>query len=235
MAGRTATRRRNRNSSDGHEDGAPTAARCSLIALLIVAATVWIMRSDIPPPEHTPDPRAEEKSAVMSMLDNVTGQTDLPFVESSIKYGMRVNATKHTLPDPKRTNQTTVVLVLSSRGHFERRAAIRETWAKTNDNVYFVIGGPGLENSEDTNMSNPLSVSSLLFREQELYGDIIDSIHTDSYKSLPYKLHFGMTWVLRNLKQVNWIVKVDDDTIVRVRKLNWISNLFGLLAAAVCV
>mmetsp|Transcript_5745 Transcript_5745/g.12125 ORF Transcript_5745/g.12125 Transcript_5745/m.12125 type:complete len:521 (-) Transcript_5745:70-1632(-) len=37
-------------------------------------------------------------------------------------------------------NQTMVVLVLSRRNGFDRREAIRETWAKDRSNVYFIVG-----------------------------------------------------------------------------------------------
>lgn len=130
-------------------------------------------------------------------------------------------ASQDALPPPKLTNQSTVVLVLSARQNFERRAAIRSSWSKDNDNVYFIIGGPQPGNQHDTNRNNPESISSRLFREQEQYGDIIDAIHAESYKSLPYKMHYGMKWVMKNLKNIDWVVKADDDQVVRVRRLQF--------------
>lgn len=193
-----------------------------------MAVAVWVMRSDIPQSDHMPDPHAENKNPIISMLESVSGQTEPPFEQSKIKYGFPIEATSYTLPSPKRTNQTTVVLVLSARDHFERRAVIRETWARDSDNIYFIVGGPDPADMVDKNLSNPLSVSSLLSREQDIYGDMIDVVHPDSYKSLPYKLHFGMRWVVQNIKHVNWIAKADDDHIVRVKLLqNFVLRKFN--------
>ena len=149
-------------------------------------------------------------------------KSDVPFQENNdTDYNIPVTATKYTLSSPSRTNETTVVIVLTHRNNFDRRAIIRDTWAKRHNNVYFVIGGPLDSNNEDKDLSNPLSTSSMLMKEQDLHGDMIDSIHPDTYKSLPYKLHYGMKWVVHNLHQVNWIVKADDDQVVRLNLLEF--------------
>lgn len=140
---------------------------------------------------------------------------------AAFDYTKPAVVTEFTLPPARRTNQSTVVICFSARDNFERRAAIRETWAKGNDNVYFVIGGPVPGNMEDMNKDDPLSASSLLFREQQIFGDLIDTIHPDTYKGLPYKLHFGVKWVMQNLENVQWIVKADDDVVVRVKLLEF--------------
>ncbi|CAB9511676.1 GalNAc:beta-1,3-N-acetylgalactosaminyltransferase2 [Seminavis robusta] len=145
-----------------------------------------------------------------------------PFFEATkFNYSQPTKPTEYTLPAPNRTNQSTIVICLSARDNFERRAAIRETWSKGNDNVYFVIGGPVPGNHKDMNLENPLSTSSLLLQEQARFGDIIDCIHPDTYKSLPFKLHFATRWVMRNLPNVEWVVKVDDDCVVRVKLLQF--------------
>jgi Galactosyltransferase len=143
------------------------------------------------------------------------------FDAATFDYRQPAVPTKYSLPPPIHTNQSTVILCLSSRDHFEKRAAIRDSWAKGNDNVYFVIGGPVPRHYKDMHMENPLSTSSLLFQEQARFGDIIDTIHPDTYRSLPYKLHFAMRWVMSNIDDVNWIVKVDDDCVVRVKLLQF--------------
>ena len=144
------------------------------------------------------------------------------FDGAQFDYQQPTVANEFTLPEPKVTQNNTVVLVLSARQHFEERAAIRGSWAKDTDNsVYFVIGGPEPGNVHDTDQQNPNSVTSRLFQEQEQYGDIIDSIHPDSYKSLPYKLHFGVRWVYNNVKNAEWIVKADDDQVVRLKRLQF--------------
>lgn len=145
----------------------------------------------------------------------------VPFDATQFNYSSQPVPTNFTLPAPNRTNQSTIVICLSARENFERRAAIRETWAKGNDNVYFIIGGPVPGNTEDMDMEDPLSTSNLLFREQQLFADIIDVIHPDTYRSLPYKLHAGTRWVMKNIESVHWVVKADDDVVVRVKLLQF--------------
>jgi hypothetical protein len=45
---------------------------------------------------------------------------------------------------------------------------------------------------------------------------LIDSIHPESYRSLPHKLKFAYQWILPRWPNVQWLVKVDDDTVVRI-------------------
>lgn len=120
-----------------------------------------------------------------------------------------------TLPLPltvlsRHVNDTILILVLSSRSNHGHREAIRATWGY-NHSVVFVVGGVGHNESQ--------SVQKQLMLESQQYGDILDSIHSESYISLPYKLHFGYQWAVEHMKQVQWIVKADDDTVVRVATL----------------
>jgi Galactosyltransferase len=110
-----------------------------------------------------------------------------------------------------RFNVTYVVLVLSARANFERRAMIRKTWGRDHF-VLFVIGGPP-RGSRD-------KVMVQLQKEQEQYGDLLDTIHPDSYQSLPYKVWFSYRYVVASLpSSIEWLIKVDDDTVVRVDSL----------------
>jgi len=143
------------------------------------------------------------------------------FDPATFNYSQPAIPFDYTLPPPKPTNQSTVIVILTARRNFERRNTIRETYAKDNDNVFFIIGGPQPSDHEGMDMSNPMSTSSLLFMEQQRFGDIIDSIHPESYRSLPYKVHYAMRYVMWNMPHVNWIVKADDDTVVRVRRLDF--------------
>lgn len=162
-----------------------------------------------------------DKEVAFNMPDPVTIPIVGNFDPAKFNYMVPAVPTTYTLPPPKRTNQTAVVIVLSARSNFERRAVIRETYAKDNDNVYFVIGGPVPSDVQDMDRFNPLSTSSMLFQEQEHFGDIISAIHPDTYKSLPYKLHFSVRWIMRNIENCKWIVKADDDQLVRVRLLQY--------------
>jgi hypothetical protein len=64
-----------------------------------------------------------------------------------------------------------------------------------------------------------LEVQRSLIEEQARHRDMIDSIHPDSYRSLTHKVRFGYGFVLDRIPAVEWLVKVDDDTVVRVDTL----------------
>ena len=175
------------------------------------------------PPPKNPDAAEPEEEQEEAPEMNIPVAIPIVgnFDPKTFDYKQPALRTNYTLPPPRLTNQSTVVIVLSARYNFEQRAVIRETWAKDNDNVYFIVGGPVPSDVQDMDRSNPLSTSTLLFQEQQNFGDIIDVIHPDTYKSLPYKLHFSVRWIMKNLRNVNWIVKADDDQLVRVKLLQY--------------
>lgn len=137
-----------------------------------------------------------------------------PILSRSGKFNWHQPAiqTQYTLVDPQLyENETMTIIVLSARGNFERRAVIRETWGR-NHALYFVIGGRSA-------LVEDASVQDQLLAEQDTHKDLLDSLHPDVYASLPYKLRFAYQWVITRLPKVEWIVKVDDDTVVRVDTL----------------
>lgn len=127
-------------------------------------------------------------------------------------YSQRAIPTNETLPDPMLSypNDTLAVVVLSSRSNVALRQAIRESWGGDHT-VIFVIGGKPKNES--------VSLQLDLAEEANKYHDILDSIHPESYMSLPYKLHFAYKWIMRNMPNVQWVIKADDDTVVRVATL----------------
>jgi Galactosyltransferase len=145
-------------------------------------------------------------------------------------YNALAIATNTTLTDPHvkifEGNSTSVLtLVLSAREHFERRQTIRETWGSGHV-IYFVIGGNLVEARNVSKEEYSVKVQSLLEAEQIKNRDIIDSIHPESYASLPHKLKFALNWINENyfvkLPTPNvpeWIVKVDDDSYARITAL----------------
>lgn len=153
-------------------------------------------------------------------------------------YSQPLLRSRFTLPDPQLyLNDTMVVLIMSARGNFERRKAIRETWGH-NHAIYFVVGGPsaielhGLSSTTSTNNTLPnraLTNLTSLYRadiqtrlegEQAQHHDLLDSVHPDSYQSLTHKVRYGNQWTLQHHPHVEWLVKVDDDTVVRVDTLS---------------
>ena len=144
-------------------------------------------------------------------------------------------------PAPRLTKESTVILVLSARSHIELRQVIREMWGNGHDNVYFVIGqycpvNRSHRKNELTCEDMPITdahsphdewyekrmklESQVLRKEQKHYRDMLWTPSPESYRGLPHKLKEGYQWVVSNLPNAKWIVKADDDTIVRVKSLS---------------
>jgi len=162
----------------------------------------------------------------------LTEETEIAF-----NYSLPAIRSQYTLADPRIYYTTgpgqntdsamtrTIVLVLSARDHFHRRESIRETWGRGHP-VYFVIGGPStltLTPAEQT-------AQKKLVAEQERHQDLLDAMHPESYRSLPYKVQFAYTWITSHYDppssegssqkpRIDWIVKVDDDSVARVDTL----------------
>jgi hypothetical protein len=148
----------------------------------------------------------------------------------------------------RRSNDTAennaVILVLSHQGSFIKRQAIRETWAKGHSNVLFVVAQSDCaefqhdlagsvtfvdENGAEVDYNrqgNNNSTSrcdevdhNFLRLEQQRYQDLLEIPMKEKYARLPEKLLQAYHWVLRNVPNVEWIVKSDDDMFVRVNNL----------------
>lgn len=133
------------------------------------------------------------------------------------------------------------ILVLSSRENYIRRVAIRNTWAWKQDNFVFIIGNKTCNILEEYRLP-PLcsynkskiidSPKMKIFNEEnrlinakvneELNSyngiDMIEMPMIESYQSLPKKLIYGYEWIL-NHTAVKWILKADDDFVVRIQGL----------------
>lgn len=154
--------------------------------------------------------------------------------------------TNDNWPSPRLTEEKTVIMVMSARSHLEIRQTIRETWGNGHDNIYFIIGqycpvNQAHRKDQLTCENMPLSSSTkkkqsqkqhdewyakrmklesqVLREEQEHYRDMLWTPSPESYRGLPHKLKEAYHWIVRNLPNTQWIVKADDDTIVRVKSL----------------
>jgi Galactosyltransferase len=139
---------------------------------------------------------------------------------------------------------TAIVLVLSAEYQFTKRQAIRETWAKGHDNVYFVIGH---SNCQDLNVNNTTTTTTtltsagdgivpacrnirhaFLHYEQQAFQDLLEVPMQEFYQGLPDKLIYSYQWTLQNVPQtVQWIIKVDDDMFARVSSLEHYLDRFN--------
>jgi hypothetical protein len=61
--------------------------------------------------------------------------------------------------------------------------------------------------------------NSVLREEQDHYRDMLWTPSPESYRGLPHKLKEGYRWLMDNVPSAKWIVKADDDSVVRVGAL----------------
>ncbi|KAI1697870.1 galactosyltransferase domain-containing protein [Ditylenchus destructor] len=114
-------------------------------------------------------------------------------------------------------NARLLVIVPTRPTSFGIRSAIRQSWAKDLPPgviVKFVVGFP----------TDPNFLYMLLL-EQELYEDLMLNNIEDTYENLYLKVHSAFSWQQTFCKEVDYILKADDDTIVDLeRLLYWIDN-----------
>lgn len=187
---------------------------------------------------NTPPP-ANHRYVLPRKLDNnkLRQRMTVDSSLSSFNYNSLALSLNSTLTDPiihmfdnNNNKIPMIVIVLSARENRERRNIIRSTWGK-NCVLYFVIGGDVTRNNgtDDRLLSNHQNEMQLLSlqTEQMQYHDLIDSIHPDSYSSLPHKLKFALNWINNNYYDVSntspvvsgpdWVYKLDDDCYARVQ------------------
>lgn len=167
---------------------------------------------------------------VPAMTKQLSKQDSTAFVATpnESQYTKKVNENE---PD-----SNMCVMVMSARGDFNRRQAIRETWARNMKNVWFMVGkeacGIPLNNRKspygcskkedrpiDTNYRKGLErEQEMLMREIERYKNLVLLPMVDYYRALPHKLKLGYDWCLKHTN-AQWFVKIDDDAYMRVARL----------------
>ncbi|CAN8014783.1 unnamed protein product, partial [Ixodes persulcatus] len=106
-----------------------------------------------------------------------------------------------------------LVLICSAARNFDRKNAIRETWAteiteKLNSRTAFLLAKT--ENGK---------VQHAIDSESYLHADIIQGTHIDHYRNLTLKTKTVMRCVLKHCPKVSFLIKCDDDTFVNVENL----------------
>ena len=136
--------------------------------------------------------------------------------------------------EPASRPMDVVMQVLTRRGAFERRSAIRGTWASGHNNVFFFLGHccpvpPGDRKEWSCERAKPSTPAAQalqdaacagedarLAEEAATFKDIIfipDVV--DSYRTLPEKVKYFYKWGVENT-QAKWFVKLGDDMYTRV-------------------
>ena len=133
-----------------------------------------------------------------------------------------------------------LILVLSARQHFQRRNAIRQSWATGFSHLYFIVsaeachippkyranaisceadGARQIPEDEFAEYNRTIMLESeLLLREGQDHNDMVIVKGVDVYQNLPHKLKHAYHWASQKTI-ADWILKVDDDCVVRVSQL----------------
>ncbi len=102
-----------------------------------------------------------------------------------------------------------VILVVTAPTHFLIRQMLRQTWAQNNllkdypSQTVFLIGN-----------SHCNETQSALLKENETYGDIIQTDFKDSYHNITLKVLMGIKWVMRYCNNTRYVLRVNDDMFV---------------------
>ncbi len=136
------------------------------------------------------------------------------------------------LSPPKITaiNPTTIILVPSHQGSFVKRQAIRETWKSVADRtvVLFVVA-----HSDCQQFNLDLGIDSIASKaatcdqvdhnflklEQETNHDLLEIPMREDYHRISEKILQAYNWALKNVPNLKWIAKADDDMFVNVQNL----------------
>lgn len=130
-----------------------------------------------------------------------------------------------------------VILVLSRRTGYDRRRVIRETWARGHS-VFFVVADrdcywPKQQDLDCAPVPNQRptiaeaaqhrrrikETRERLAEEQQTHGDLVLTECVEVYRQLPCKMKQAYRWALEQFPGARWIVKVDDDSWVRIDRL----------------
>ena len=99
-----------------------------------------------------------------------------------------------------------LIYVFTEPHHFEARQRIRKTWGsrqlftKPIGRLAFMLG-----------KSTDVKVQAKIENECQLHGDIVQEDFIESYYNLTFKGVMAFRWISENCKNVDFIVKVDDD------------------------
>lgn len=111
----------------------------------------------------------------------------------------------------------TIIVVLSTRNHFNNRQLIRQTYGsiKTANNVTILAIAFLLGNSQDVDLIESIRLQA----EIDQFNDIIVGDFVDSYRNLSRKTIMGYEWVTTHCRETQFIVKTDDDVLVNIFQL----------------
>ena len=150
---------------------------------------------------------------------NLTKITSNPITSRKTDDEIRSNNVTHFNHPVCYTNKfdeiELLMLITSHPLSFDRRDAIRQTWASISESNrskvrhLFVLGAVG----------NVTNTNRTIEMENVIYGDIIQGNFTDTYTNLTLKTLLSLKWALRYCNNTKYVIKVDDDVWLNVPKL----------------
>ncbi len=102
-----------------------------------------------------------------------------------------------------------VILVVSTPDHFNERQVMRHTWAQNGilptypSKTVYLIG----------KTTDP-RIQDKLYKENVVYGDIIQADFGDSYHNITLKVLMGMKWVMEYCNNTKYVVRVNEDIFI---------------------
>lgn len=108
--------------------------------------------------------------------------------------------------------KTIFVAVISAPSNFEKRKAIRETWRRNLTSKLFVLNFAFV-------IGKSFEKDAALAAENATYGDILQIEMVDTYYNITIKVTALLNWLNVNCKDVDFVLKVDDDVYVNVNNL----------------
>ena len=114
----------------------------------------------------------------------------------------------------KSANLKYIVYVHSAPSNFERRLHLRRHWA----NPYLFLDGR-LKTVYLMGKADNDNTQKHVMEESARFGDIVIGDFADHYENLTIKGIFGLKWLSLHCKQVQYVIKADDDAFVNIFKL----------------
>ncbi|ESO97806.1 hypothetical protein LOTGIDRAFT_95711, partial [Lottia gigantea] len=107
-------------------------------------------------------------------------------------------------------NPLLLILVLSKAENARQRHAIRSTYGSVvrDVNLVFLFG-----------KTNSSEMESLVQKEADVFGDIVQADFVESYYNLTYKVLMGFKWVKHFCPGAINIMKADEDTFMDIPRL----------------
>jgi hypothetical protein len=111
------------------------------------------------------------------------------------------------------TRLLALALVMVAPEFFEKRTAIRETWANSNQTankirVLFVLG-----------LADNTRIADLIRHESAKFNDIIQEDFYDSYYRITLKVIGALKWVAEFCPNVEFVLRINDHVVVNTPKL----------------